>query len=316
MTPAVRVLLVVTGVLERVALAQALGRVFPSAVFETTQTQGFTSNRLPPPDGQYQDSKAADIVEELLGAALPKEPGGPGFDFAVAVEDVELANELSAAGAPNVPADQGIEHILAHLRLGIDTVLQQRDSLPGPIVLPKGKAKRAPGLDTDDERRRFLRERCSFHLLRPLAEALFFGEPNALLRTADPGVTLPAVQFDAQLCDIEAFQTADAGYLAKPCGAAPWAKDNRERHPKHYVAYLLDPTGTIHRPYKEPEHGKRALATLDWQTVVTPTQHARMVRSLLADVADMLGVHLPWLQAGACHPLTERKINGVLRNIA
>jgi hypothetical protein len=201
------------------------------------------------------------------------------------------------------------------VKLGADAVRRRMNHAQETAVVPKGKARRAPSIATDEDRRRFLRERCSFHLLRPMAESLFFGERAALDR-ASGGAALPPVQFDSMTRDIEAFETADAAYLAKPRGEACWATENRRRHPKHYLEYLLDPSGAKGKLYKEREHGRLALASLDWQAVVSPPAHARMVRALLDDIADMLGVSLPWCAAGPFHPLTQRKRGGHLRNIA
>jgi hypothetical protein len=314
MSEAARILLVVTGKMEEVALGDALHRVFPSAYFGVTRTQGFTatSPRLRMPAPEYDESRAQEIVEDLLAAAIPREPGARPYDYAVAVEDVELINEADESDAGTRDADEGIRCILEHVKLGVDVVLRHEEQKT--IVFPKGKAKRAPSVATDEDRRRFLRERCSFHLLRPLAEALFFGERAALDRAAG-GAALPPVHFDPATRDIELFETVDPAYLAKRLGDARWAKQNRRRHPKHYLEYLLDPAGTAPRPYKEVEHGKRALATLDWQAVVAPPVHAQMVRALLDDVADMLGAPLPWCAAGAFHPLTQRRRGGRLRNV-
>jgi hypothetical protein len=305
-----RILLVVTGDLEEVALADALERLFPSATFGVRKTQGFTSTHLPRPAPGSTRSKAEAIVDRLLRAAAPREPGTPPYDYAVAVEDVELENDEAGS-------DEGILSILEHFKIGVDAVLRQMNAEQQTVVLPKGKAKRAPSVATDADRRRFLQERCSFHLLRPMAESLLFGEPAAIERAAGRGATLPAVRFDPASCDIERFETDDTNYLGVEDNAEiPWAKANRRRHPKHYLQYLLDPSGTAWRAYKEKEHGKRALATLDWQRVVAPPLHARMVRSLVDDIADMLGIRLPWCAADRCHPLTRRKQGGWLRNVA
>jgi hypothetical protein len=316
MSEPARILLVVTGKLEEVALGDALHRVFPSAYFGVTRTQGFTatSPRLSMPTPEYDDSRAREIVEDLVAAASPHEPGARAYDYAVAVEDVELINEADKSEAGTRDADEGIRCILEHVKLGVDVVLRHEEQKT--VVLPKGKAKRAPSVATDEDRRRFLRERCSFHLLRPLAEALFFGERAALERAAD-GAKLPPVHFDPIACDIEAFATTDPVFLAKPDGEVYWATKNRRRHPKHYLEYLLDPnaTPTARKLYKETRHGKRALASLDWQTVVAPPLHAQMVRALLDDIADMLGAPLPWRAAGVSHPLTQRRDGGRLRNV-
>jgi len=315
MSSGARVLLVVTGNLEQVALADALGRLFPSATFKTTKTNGFTSQKLPLPVPGYHASKAEDLVEELLGAAISPERGVPPYDFAVAVEDVELFNEVDVAALGASRADEGIECILAHMKLAISTVLHRKNAEQTTTVLPKGKAKHTSSIATDHDRQQFLRERCSFHLLRPMAEALLFGDRAALDRAAGDRVELPTVHFDPTTRDIEAFETDDPAYLATPDGQARWAKSNRRRHPKHYLEYLLDPGGTAIRPYKEIEHGKRGLSQLDWEAVLAPSTHARMVRAFLEDLADMLGVALPPWAAGACHPATQRRFGGALRNL-
>ncbi len=316
MSSGARILLVVTGNLEQVALADALGRIFPSATFKTTKTQGFTSRRLPMPSLRDHDSKAEDLVEELLGAAISPERGLPPYDFAVAVEDVELFNETDETEAGTRDVDEGIRCILEHMKLAVANVLERKNAEQTTTILPKGKAKQALSIERDEDRRYFLRERCSFHLLRPMAEALLFGDPTALDRTAGGLLNLPPVLFDPSAHDIEAFETSDPSYLAKPEGTARWAKANRRRHPKHYLEYLLDPGGTVLRPYKETEHGKRALAQLSWEAVVTPPGHARMVRAFLDDIANMLGMDLPTWAIGQLHPSTQRRAGGSLRNLA
>lgn len=317
--PSARVLLVVTGDLEEVALGDALKSVFPTLDFRTKRARNFTTGDVGLVDLTVAASKSEDLVERLLSAMVPEVPGEAPFDYAIGFEDVELLNDPLTE-----PRDAGIERILGHLRHGIDLVLR-RPSQPSlsSVVIPKGYARKAPPSPTLEARRQFLRERCSFHLFRPMPEALFFGAPQGVQSAAGPHIALPPVHFDRFVTDIEAFVTNDPGYLAppdnwKPEGAlrsAPWAKANRARHPKHYVEYLLDPTGTARRAYKEKEHGARALSALCWKDVVSPPNHAQMVRALLDDLADMAGTPLPWLGAHAMHPLTCRKPKGRLRNL-
>jgi hypothetical protein len=83
------------------------------------------------------------------------------------------------------------------------------------------------------------------------------------------------------------------------------------RHPKHYFRYLLGRSGSSYKT----EHGQRALAGLAWERVVAPPSHAQIVRALLDDVADMLGVPLPPGGEGTCHPLTRCRSGGRLRNV-
>lgn len=315
-----RILLVVTGHMEQIALGVSLGRLFPDAEFHATLAQGFTARPLQDPNPALPKSKAAELVHKLMGAALPATPGGMPYDFAIAVDDVELANEPETG-----PPDVGVQRIVAHFQQGVDLKLRELaspHSRQAPIS--QGKARQHPPAPSNDgERRRFLRERCSFHLLRPMAEALLFGDPRGPYNAADAGVVLPAVCFNPRACDIEAFQTADPAFLGHPDGyrppgqnaEAPWAKARRARHPKRYLQYLLDPTGTIQCPYKEVEHGARALSALAWEQVVAPEPFAQMTRALLDDIADMVGVSLPWLSNKPLHPLTCRKSQGRLRNV-
>lgn len=311
-----RILLVVTGDMERVGLAQALRSLFDSAHFDTVQVQGFTSNTLPEPNPALHASKAMPLVEDLLASAVPKEPGGLPYDYAIALEDVELANE------DNQFSDAGVLRIQGHFRLAIDVYLQNKKTQAAPTVIPKGKARQHPPLDSDPLRRQFLQERCSLHLLRPMAEALFFGDlPDAVSRAIGLEHPSPPILFDPTICDIEQFQVNDPQYLGATIDTEShlpkWATANRQRHPKHYLEYLLDPEGQMSRPYIEIEHGKRALTQLKWASVVSLPDHARMVRALLEDISNMVGVSLPWLDLAHCHPLTQRRTarSRLLRNL-
>lgn len=305
-----RIRLVVTGDVEELALAPALGRLFPDAEFSTVKKDAASTSSLPRPSGQPR-SHFLRIVDEMLASGdVERVPGGQPFDYVVVVDDLELAN----ATQPEVV----IEHMLfaARSRLGA------RGSSEAVPVLPKGKNKRWHYLDTEDGRRSYLRDRCSYHLLSPMVESLFFGDRAgetwpALARAG----TVRVPVFDPAATDVERFITSDADYVGFQ-GEAGWttggAKDPawRARHPKHYVSFLCDPTGQAWRPYKEKVGGRAALEALDWHSVVAPPEHACMVRALLADVADMVGASVPWLAAGNPHPLTCRKAGGVLRNIA
>ncbi len=158
-----------------------------------------------------------------------------------------------------------------------------------------------------------VRERCSFHLLAPMIEAYFFGEPAALTRA---GATR-AAQVDGKTRDLEEFLTADADFLAPPDGGAVWARPERARHPKCYLQFLCDPTGTQRRAYRETKEGVAALRALDWPAVLEPVSYVRFARAFLADLAEGLGRHdvLASFQ-GEPHALTSRREPGnVLRNL-
>jgi hypothetical protein len=197
-------------------------------------------------------------------------------DFVFAIDDLELPN----ASTPH--------HVTALIR---DAVL----------ALPARATHRGA--------QRF-QDRCSVHFLCPMVEAYFFGEPAALLRAS---ATRPA-ELDATR-HLEAFAAVDPAFLALPSVRGhPWRSEDRKHHPKHYLRFLNDPTDEEVDRYRETRHGRDALATLDWATVFAyePTG-ITFARSLFDDLADALGIPSPF--PGNCHPLTERRQNGVLRNL-
>lgn len=305
--PSIR--LIVTGRVEELALASALKRLFPTATFSTVKKEGATTERLERPR-DLPHKVFPLFVEEMLAAGdVERVPGGTPFDHVVVVDDLELGN----TERPEIVA----EHMVFAATKCLDDL---RSSATVP-AFPKGKNRFWRYLATDDGRRRYLRDCCSFHLLSPMVESLFFGEHRggswpALARAG----AVRAPIFDPVVTDIEHFVTSDSAYLTFAEDAA-WtrgaAKDPtwRARHPKHYLSFLCDPTGQSARPYRETKGGKAALEILDWESVVAPPEHACLVRSLLWDIADMVGVTVPWLGAGKQHALTSLKRGGVLRNI-
>src|SRR5689334_20565086 len=93
-----------------------------------------------------------------------------------------------------------------------------------------------------------VRERCSFHLLSPMIEVYFFGEPAALTRAG----ARRAAKLDPAERDLEDFATDDPDFLSPADGKHPvWATANRARHPKSYLRFLCDPTGANPRAYRE-----------------------------------------------------------------
>ncbi len=149
-----------------------------------------------------------------------------------------------------------------------------------------------------DRTREIVRTRCSFHLFCPMVEAYFFGEADALRRAG--------ARRDAQLRDgrdLEDFETVDPAYLT----AHP-ASPDAARNPKRYLAHLCEP-----ERYRETQHGKAALATLDWPAVTHQPQATRLARSLLADLYEAIG---RGGVEGELHPATSRfgHRDNVLRN--
>lgn len=197
-------------------------------------------------------------------------------DFIVAIDDLELAN----APTPH--------HVTALVR---DAVLA------------------SPACATHRGAQRF-QDRCSVHFLCPMVEAYFFGEPAALLRA---GATRTA-ELDAAR-HLEAFSSVDPSFLALPSVRDhPWRSEDRKHHPKRYLRFLNDPTDEEIGRYRETRQGRDALARLDWAKVFAyePTG-ITFARSLFDDLADALGTPPPF--PGTCHPLTERRQDGALRNL-
>jgi len=155
-----------------------------------------------------------------------------------------------------------------------------------------------------------LRDRCSVHFLCPMVEAYFFGERNALIRA---GAKQDAM-LDAER-HLEVFASVDPSFLALPSVRDhPWRSEDRRHHPKRYLRFLNDPTDAEIDRYQETRQGRAALAALDWAQVFAyePTGIA-FARSLFDDLADAIGIQSPF--PGPCHPLTERRVNGALRNL-
>ncbi|HYO53700.1 hypothetical protein [Archangium sp.] len=284
----VRVQLIVTGELERLGLHLSLRKLFAPTGADVEflpplKTQDFTSNRVGAllPREQAAKSLAAKLAGSLVSTVYPGRGGAMQADHVIAVDDLELVN-----------ADQP-EHVLEYFR---HAVRAHVDST-------------FPTATTRNRVYQSLAERGSFHLLAPMVETYFFGEAAALERAK---AHRAPNRFDTAR-DLEDFEVDDAAYLAPAPSTAPWKAEPRHRHPKNYVRYLCDPTGTQLRAYRETHEGLDALRVLDWIAVLRHEPHAAFSRALVDDVADALNVPSPC--PGVCSPLTVRKGDGLLRNI-
>lgn len=315
-----RVQLIVSGDLEE-HLPATLARLFPGADFPPAErAHAFTTTRIAgapalPEGADPCTLKGYEMVSRMLAAIDPGARGEPA-DFAVAIDDVEVDNRGNE------------EAIVAHLRVLLEHLIARgpRDRRGAPLstVRPdEPDVGLVRPLKTPQRRRDALRERCSFHLLAPMAEAPFFGD-FASVRRACPGRTAREPAFDPADRDFEVFETADPAYLApaddwRPSGGAfpaRWARPNRRFHPKHYLEFLLDPGGVSRRPYREKHDGKAILEQLDLGVVLGPADHGSLLRAMMDDIADMCGLPRPAWAGGAVHPLTQRRRQGLLRNVA
>lgn len=300
----IRIGLVVTGDMEQLALADSLQAAFPSGEFMVVRkVNGFTGGA--PLQASVEATRAptrtpnarSDVKNfaETLRAALKKPPRrrAPHPEYIIGIDDLELMNDAHPGRA--------VQYLAAELRRQVDE-LDPRD---GTVEYEQ------------------LRERCSFHLFKPMPEAYFFGEEAALVRAGK----LPEKmnRFDPDACDVEEFLVDDPDYL-KPCDVPNhWRRPDRQRHPKHYLRFLSDPEVPPGDPikaaelgrtwsYQEMHQGAAALRQLDWKQVLRDPEHAQLARSLLCDIASMLDVPEPF--PGQCHPVTcSTERQRLLRNI-
>ena len=250
---------------------------------------GFTSALIPTALPTPKPANSPHVVDKLARAMLAEvEPGGRNAnpaDLIVLVEDLELTNMHQ----PNVAVGHFLEAIKAALEW------RQWKSAASREKAVKG-----------------LRERCSFHLMKPMVEAYFFGEPAAPTRAG----STRSNRFSTSQ-DVESFMIADPKYAAVPEGHRWWASPNRYQHPKKYLDCLCTPfvddlseKSEVHS-YRETKHGPRALETLSWASVLASASHAPFARSLFEDLASALQAKNPF--PGVCAPETRVK-EGLLRN--
>lgn len=275
--------LITTGKCEHKALASSLQRVFGGGPGCTVRSlnanpsRSITSASLSDPAPPFSRTLIDDLVNDVVVAFEHRDAP----DFVFAIDDLELANIAAPQNVTRSVADGFRRYTLRETR-------------------------------THRELAR-VRERCSFHLLSPLLETYFFGEPDALRRA---GATRSAILDSSR--HLEEFHAADPSFIGP--GDVPghdWRTPDRMRHPKRYLRFLSDPDDTkrVSSRYREGRDGAAALATLDWaQVFAYRPPGVGFAHSLFDDLAEALGVPNPF--PGACHPLTMRRSAGTLRNVA
>lgn len=272
--------LITTGRCEHRALAASLQRAFAGCDVEfrslyASPVDSLTSGHVPYPP---RPSRAPTLADKLMSrVAAEINTRREGCDLVYVIDDLELANVETP------------QNVTSSVR---DAALRALGSTPTHVALER------------------FRDRCSFHLLCPMLEAYFFGEPAALERA---GSTRRPILDPTR--HLEDFQSDDEPFLAyTDVTDHPWRRPDRRRHPKRYLGFLVDPTDEERTVYKESVGGCRALATLDWAQVF---RHAPpglpFAHALFEDLADALGVPNPF--PGTSHPLTSRKQGALLRNL-
>lgn len=257
------VVLIPTGQLEHAALGPALLRLFPGNVFHTRPQyrshDGFTSVDVSHlASGKASRAKIDQLARELVASVVPGQPYKPA-DFAYVIEDLELINDHQPDVVVQVFRDAVMRHIESNW----------------------------PSLNTRQRVYAAVRDRCSFHLFRPMTEAYFFGESAALQRAGVAPPQAPQLVHS----DWEQFLSSDTAYLGLPAGSDRVVDmPERQRHPKSYLHYLCDPTLADKKcRYKETKGGVAALRALDWPQVLTPAPHCPFLHALLDDLAEALG---------------------------
>jgi hypothetical protein len=270
--------LITTGECEHRALGASLLRVFDGAALELVPAfrrpvPSITSNYLGYPGPDSGDTQIDKLVRSIM--AVLEQRGGP--DFVFAIDDLELLNVATAHHVTQLVTDAFRRYL-------------------GPTPTHRDLAR--------------IRERCSFHLLCPMLEAYFFGEPAALQRAG--GTRPPLLDTSRHLED---FRAVDRAFLdPDDVRDHPWRRPDRGRHPKRYLSYLVDPSDEERATYKETKGGCGALATLDWPQVFHYQPPGIMfAHSLFEDLADALEAPDPF--PGPSHPLTMRRPAGTLRNV-
>jgi len=275
-----KIKLVVTGDMEKAVLAQSLARVLlsdpPADDVELAMPRKVhptTSARLCPVDDGRIPSTINGMVRAMVAEIVEGSDGSPS-DLVVGVDDLELAN-----------LDQP-EVVIGWLRRAVEEEVDER--------YPSARAA--------DRLRERLRERCSFHFFKPMAEAYFYGESSAMRRA---GVR-PDITPRRMGRDVEEFETDDPEFLQHAgeeserhaaLGHHWWCID---KHPKRYLEFLCQQTGGI---YSEMSGGKEALGELDWITVAMEPGTVAYARALFEDIADFLNIDNP-LPPGPLSPIT------------
>lgn len=270
--------LIVTGDVEELALHESLRGIFGDERHDGEEViwdpprklHSATSRRLSPSEPPPRPMKA--LARAMLDEVLIGKRSTPA-DLVVVIDDVELDNvdqEAVIAG-----------HFKAALTDALVARLQDRP------------------LKTCEQYRVRVRERCSFHLLRPMVEAYFFGDGDTLRAMGVQSAPL------VRHADVERFETTDTDTdwldecqhdSQRHQHQRPWWR--RERHPKHYLAHLLQRGGIF---YDEVLHGRPALQRLAWKQVPKASTDCAIARCLFEDLADWFGVSNP-LGAGDLQP--------------
>ncbi|MCP4123949.1 MAG: hypothetical protein GY751_19550 [Bacteroidetes bacterium] len=269
-----------TGDLEKLSLHKSLMQFFPiehgneRVIWDKPRySLSATSYRLRSLEENNSNlsSNMMSIARGMLAEAYPGRTGIPA-DLVIVIDDVELHNLKQ-------------EYIIAeHFRAAIEHIIQDKQY----------------NRREEERCRDRLREKCSFHLLKPMVESYFFGDTNALRNAGVPDTEKPKLVHPT---DVEQFETNDPAWL--PICREINKKQHwwwyNERHPKHYLEHLIKRSSQNKELYEETNQGRKALEDIAWVQVPKCQSDAPFIRSLFEDIADWFGIQNP-LGAGETNP--------------
>lgn len=267
----VRIKLIVTGDMERQALAESLKQIYPSVnsagqevIWEKPRKlHCATSHRLSSDPGS-PSTQMRQLARAMIDEAIDGKAGVPS-DMVIAIDDVEVAN-------------MGQEGVIAqHFRMACLIALNEKVS----------------SAQTRNRYCDMLRQRCSFHVLRPMVESYLFADPAALAVSGVMAGINPVLRHPT---DVEDFEVTDPLWLPQ-CRKSnelqrannPWWR--HEYHPKRYLEHLILRSGGP--SYDETDQGRRALQRLQWTVIPKAQSDVGFLRALFEDIADFVGVPSP-----------------------
>lgn len=289
-----RIKLIVTGDMEAKSLAMSLQSQFPSqkngdmVIWERARKLNCTTSHPLRRESDKPSQPMLSLARAMIREVIDGKQGTPA-DLVIVIDDVELGN-------------LGQEDVIAkHFCLAVEAELEE-------LKLSATTLDRYKGI---------IRERCSFHVLKPMAEAYFFSDIQILKAM---GVTDNPLLRHAT--NVEDFEITDSTWLPE-CHLQnqTQAKNDREwwrheMHPKHYINHLITRSGSS--GYDETMQGAQALQALNWKNVPKIETDSLFIRALFEDLADWFEIRSPIVgnTASAFYPTPRtRRPDLTLRNM-
>ena len=288
--------LIVTGDMEKSTLHESLKKTFPASkneqavIWDTPhKLNGTTNERLSVlAITDKPSSSMMKLARAMIAEAIRGKNGQPA-DLVIVIDDVELANLQQ-------------EYLIAeHFKAAVSLAISERSYNP----------------DKEREVRTQIRQKCSFHCLKPMVEAYLFADRAAL---GIAGVSPTIQPLLSHATDVEAFETNDPDQTwlnkCRDKNAINHANNKdwwqEEYHAKHYLEHL------IKAEYIETKAGKDALLALNWPTVTKTNTDAPIISALFADLADWFVIDNPLKSSPSAVFWPSKQIppnNLLLRNI-